>query len=81
MQKFKYLGSEIAVEGGSLMAVKQRITAAWSKWREVTRTICDKKMLLKLKCKVYKTVIRPALLYGSECWAVDKKGRRSDEQN
>ena len=48
VQKFKYLGSEIVAEGGSLMAVKQRITAAWSKWREVTGIICDKKMPRKL---------------------------------
>ena len=73
VQKFKYLGSEMAAEEGSLMAVKQRITAAWSKWREVTGIICDKKMPRKLKCNVYKTVIRPSLLYGSECWTVGEK--------
>ena len=50
VQKFKYLGSEIATEGGSLMTVKQRITAAWSKWREVTGIICDKTLPRKLKC-------------------------------
>ena len=73
VQKFKYLGSGIVAEGGSLMTVKQRITAAWSKWSEITGIICDKKTPRKLKCKVYKTVIRPTLLYGSECWAVCKK--------
>ncbi len=33
-------------------------------------------MLLKLKGKVYLTVVRPDMLYGSECWAV-KKGQVS----
>ena len=32
------------------------------------RCLCDKKVLLKLKGKFYRTAVRPALLYGTECW-------------
>ena len=35
--------------------------------------MCDRKMPVKLKDKVFKTIIRPAITYGSECWAVKKK--------
>ena len=42
------------------------------KWREVTGIICDRKVPRKLKCKICKTVVRPALLYGAESWAVVK---------
>ena len=30
---------------------------------------CVRRMPVKLKRKVYKTVVRPALLYGAEIWA------------
>ena len=32
--------------------------------------MCDKKVPLKLKGKFYRPVVRPAMLYGTECWAV-----------
>ena len=32
--------------------------------------ICGKKVPVKLRNKLYKTVIRPTLIYGSECWAL-----------
>ena len=73
VEHFKHLGSEIEAEGGMLGAVKQRVKAAWAKWRAVTGVICDRKIPRKLKCKIYKTVVRPVLLYGGECWAVKKK--------
>ena len=45
---------------------------AWAKWREVSGVMCDKKMPIKLKDKIYKTIVKPAMIYGSECWAVKK---------
>ena len=36
----------------------------------------DKKVPVKLKSKLYKAVVRPAMVYGSECWAL----RRQEKQ-
>ena len=33
---------------------------------------CDKRMPIRLKGEVYRTVVRPAILYGSECWPIKK---------
>ena len=30
---------------------------------------------MKLKSKLYKTVVRPAMVYGSECWALQEEQR------
>ena len=47
-----------------------RIQAGWLKWRKASGVICDRKVPKKLKGKFYRTAIRPAMLYGSECWAL-----------
>ena len=69
---FKYLGSMFAAEGGSETDVNNRVKVAWAKWREVSGVMCDKKMPIKLKDNIYKTIVKPAMIYGSECWAVKK---------
>ncbi|KAH1076080.1 hypothetical protein GYH30_051806 [Glycine max] len=50
--------------------VNHRIQAGWMKWRKASGVLCDAKVLIKLKGKFYRTAIRPAILYGTECWAV-----------
>ena len=72
-EEFKYLGSVIAEEGGIEKAVRKRVKEAWHKWRELSRIILDKKIPLKLKMKVYKSIIRLVLLYGGEIWVLRKK--------
>ena len=57
MKVFKYLGSMFAAEGGSETDVNNRVKVAWAKWREVSGVMCDKKMPIKLKDKIYKTIV------------------------
>ena len=73
---FKYLGLTITATGGCETDVKCRIKATWCKWKELSGVVCDKRMPIRLKGKVYKTMIRPVLMYGSETWAL----RRKEEQ-
>lgn len=72
-REFKYLGSILAEEGGTEKAVRQRVKAVWQKWREVSGVILDRKIPLKLRMKIYKSVLRPVLLYGAETWSLRKK--------
>ena len=70
---FKYLGSIFAAEGGTEADCKNRVRLSWNKWRETTGVICDKNVPVKLKVKIYQTVIKPTMLYGAECWSMRKK--------
>uniref|UniRef100_A0A914XIS3 Reverse transcriptase domain-containing protein n=1 Tax=Plectus sambesii TaxID=2011161 RepID=A0A914XIS3_9BILA len=74
--RFKYLGSVIAREGGAEEDVKARMASGWLKWQATSGILCDPRMPQWLKGKVYCSVVCPALLYGSECWATTTK----DEQ-
>ena len=70
---FKHLGSLFTSERGSQADVNIIIRIGWMKWKEVSGVMCDRKMPVELKYKIFKTIIRPAMTYGSECWALKKK--------
>ena len=42
------------------------------KWRQASGVLCDKTVPQKLKGKFYRTSIRPAMLYGAECWSTKR---------
>ena len=67
VERFRYLGSIIQNDGEIIGDVNYRIQAGWTKWKNASGVICDRKIPLKLKGKFYRTAIRPAMLYGTEC--------------
>jgi hypothetical protein len=65
---FGYLGSMLQKDGDIDEDVSYRIKVYWLKWCQASSVLCDPMVPLKLKGKFYRTVIRPAMLYGAEYW-------------
>ena len=63
--KTKYL--RVGKEG------RRRIQAGWMSWRKVSGVLCDRKLSTKIKGKMYKSVVRPNMLYGMEILEVTER--------
>ena len=55
---------------------KQQSKDCLVKMEGTTGVMYDRNITTKLKDKVYKTAIKPAIVHGSECWSVRKKEER-----
>ena len=64
---FKYLGSIVQNVREIEADVTHHIHVGWLKWRKALGVLCDKKVPLKMKGKFYRTAVKPATLYGTEC--------------
>ncbi len=72
VDRFKYLGSTVAEDGELSAEIGHRIQRCWKNWRNMSGVLCDKRINVRVKGKVYKTVVRPAMLFGAEAWASKK---------
>ena len=72
VKTFTYLGSTLAEDGELDAEVTHRVQSGWKNWKRVSGVLCDRRMIMKIKGKVYRTVVRPALMYGAETWALKK---------
>ncbi|KAK3568969.1 hypothetical protein QTP86_021380, partial [Hemibagrus guttatus] len=73
VQEFKYLGSTVQSNGECGKEVKKRVQAGWNGWRKVSGVLCDQKISARIKGKVYRTVVRPVMLYGLETVSLRKR--------
>ncbi|KAI5108713.1 hypothetical protein C0J45_0110, partial [Silurus meridionalis] len=63
VEEFRYLGSRVQSNGECVREVKKRVQAGWSGWRRVIAgVICDRRVSVRVKGKVYRTVVRPEML-------------------
>ena len=69
MHHFKNLGLSMEETGGHDNIIFKESECSMDKLEEMQ---CDSRMPVKLKGKVYKTVVMPALLYGAEIWATTR---------
>ncbi|KAK3555149.1 hypothetical protein QTP86_009988 [Hemibagrus guttatus] len=65
VQEFKYLGSTVQSNGECGKEVKKRVQAGWNGCRKVSGVLCDR--------KIYRTVVRPDMLYGLETVSLRKR--------
>ena len=81
VKTFTYLGSTLSEDGvestlsedGELDAeVTHRVQSVCENWKRVSGELCDRIMNVKITGKVYRTVVRSALMHGAETWALKK---------
>ncbi|KAK3510590.1 hypothetical protein QTP70_011796 [Hemibagrus guttatus] len=65
--------SRIQSNGECGKEVKKRVQAGWNGWRKVSGVLCDQKISARIKGKVYRTVVRAAMLYGLETVSLRKR--------
>ena len=53
--------------------MRRRIQAGWMSWKKVSGVLCDRKLSARVKGKMYKSVLRPAMLYGMATVAVTER--------
>ena len=61
-------------DGAVMMEIKPRQEAVNKCYFGLMKHLSSKLLSRKVKCLIYKTLIRPVLTYGSEPWTVGKQG-------
>ncbi|XP_063593045.1 uncharacterized protein LOC134770106 [Penaeus indicus] len=79
VKDFKYLGTTVQEDGGTLQEIARRIQLGWNSWKKITGVICDHKVPDKVKGKLHKLMVRPAMLYGLETVLLTKSQERKLE--
>ena len=69
---FKYLEATLAENVDLDAEMTHRIQSGWKNWKRISGILCDRRISLTVKGKVFKTVVRPAMIYGAETWAVNR---------
>ena len=69
---FKYIGATLAEPGDLDAEMTHMVQSGWKNWKRVSWILCDRRISLRVKEKVYMTFVRPAIMYGAETWAVKK---------
>jgi hypothetical protein len=72
VDNFKYLGSVIEGNGGSDLEVKSRISSLRASFRRNYDILTDKVIDVKIRCRLYKLLVLPCLLYCTSTLAVTK---------
>ena len=76
---FKYIGATLAENGDLDAEMTHRVQSGWTKLEEgIGDSVRPKNKFESdsVKGKVYRTVVRPAMMYGAETWAVKKAQKK-----
>ena len=72
---FKYLGSQVAADGGCERYVVQRMNEGYRTWGALKSVLSKRGFGIKAKKSLYEGVIVPTALYGAESWGMRRAER------
>ena len=64
------------MDGGVEAEISRRIQSGWNNWKRMAGVMFDKRIPTRVKEKIHRTVILPAMLYGLETAQQTKKTTR-----
>jgi hypothetical protein len=70
---FSYLGSMLQKNEDIDEDASHKIKAGWLNWRQASDDLCDPRVPLKIKGKLYRTAIRPDMMCGAEYWPTKRR--------
>ena len=63
-----YLDDMTSGQSNAILAVSVRIAAFWTKWRQVSPLLLNKKIDMITKCHIYGACLQLSLIYCSKTW-------------
>lgn len=76
VNNFTYLGVLLTNDNNEELEITNRLNAANRSLHACNKILSSKLLSRNTKVRVYKTIIRPTLMYGSECWVMSKKSEK-----
>jgi hypothetical protein len=72
---FKYLGTTLTDQNCMHEEIKSRLNSGNACYRSVQSLLSSRLLSRNVKVKIYKTIIRPVVLYGCETWSLTSRER------
>ena len=67
---FKYLGSIMSTDGELDVELGHSMQRGWRNWKRTSGVLCDKRLSRKKKGSIFKTVVRPVMMFGAETYGL-----------
>ena len=77
LRELKYLGSLITENSDNNTDINARIMAGNRSYYSLLPLLRSKAVSRTTKIRIYKTIIRPVVLYGSEAWCLTANGEKN----
>ena len=76
VEEFKYLGTTLTIQNSIREEIKSRLRSENACYHSVQNLLSSSLLSRKLKIKIYRTIILPAVLYGCEAWSLTLREER-----
>ena len=77
VEEFVYLGSLVTSDNSCSREIRRRIIAGSRAYFGLHKSLRSRKFSLHTKCSIYKSLIRPVVLYGHETWTMLEEDLRA----